>query len=37
MANWQKLKTVIIEGWNFVNLYNHVPVLSEQVFPTCQS
>jgi hypothetical protein len=37
LINWQQLKTVVIDGWNFVDLYNRVPVPSEQIFPACQS
>lgn len=37
MINWQNLKTVSIDGWNFTDLYNRVPDPVEQIFSNCKS
>jgi hypothetical protein len=36
-VNWSKLNTVVIDGWNFVDLYHRAPNLGEYIFPACGS
>jgi hypothetical protein len=36
-VNWPQLKTVIIDGWNFVDLYHHAPGPNEWIFSACKT
>jgi hypothetical protein len=36
MVNWKSLNSLVIDGWNFADLLEHVPSPSTQVFPICE-
>jgi hypothetical protein len=37
IVTWHALRNVVIDGWNFVGLYQSAPLPSEQIFSACQS